>query len=185
MKMKASRGSGWLVGFSVVIASVWLVACGSSGGPGGGAGGASATGGAIGAGAGGAIGAGGVTTAAGGAGGAGTSATCHAAGTLQVTNSGFTAYVIDGVSNPDLTFCRGSTYVFSVNATGHPFYIKTVRLLPSTRPARSRLRFAGAHGCGNRFFCRRGRRDSGDVARFEVREAPSPLSLFEKTETDQ
>lgn len=127
MKMKASRGSGWLVGFSVVIASVWLVACGSSGGPGGGAGGASATGGAIGAGAGGAIGAGGVTTAAGGAGGAGTSATCHAAGTLQVTNSGFTAYVIDGVSNPDLTFCRGSTYVFSVNATGHPFYIKTVQ----------------------------------------------------------
>jgi hypothetical protein len=38
-----------------------------------------------------------------------------------------TAYVIDGVSNPDLTFCRGSTYVFSVNATGHPFYIKTVQ----------------------------------------------------------
>ena len=38
-----------------------------------------------------------------------------------------TAYLIDGIANPSLTFCRGSTYVFSVNAPGHPFYIKTVR----------------------------------------------------------
>jgi hypothetical protein len=38
-----------------------------------------------------------------------------------------TAWSIDGVDNPTLTFCRGSTYVFAVNAPGHPFYIKTVR----------------------------------------------------------
>jgi hypothetical protein len=44
-----------------------------------------------------------------------------------VVNSGFTAYMIDQVSNPDLTLCRGSTYVFAVNAPGHPFYINTVR----------------------------------------------------------
>jgi len=127
MKMKARSGSGWLVGFSVAIASVGLVACGSSSGPGGGAGGASATGGTIGTGAGGALGAGGVTTAAGGAGGTSTSASCHAVGTLQVAASGMTAYVIDGVSNPDLTFCRASTYVFAVSAPGHPFYIKSVQ----------------------------------------------------------
>jgi len=44
----------------------------------------------------------------------------------MVTNNGTSAYVIDQASNPTLTFCRGSTYVFSVNASGHPFYIKTV-----------------------------------------------------------
>jgi hypothetical protein len=38
-----------------------------------------------------------------------------------------TAYVIDGESNPSLTLCRGSTYVFAVNAPGHPFYINTVQ----------------------------------------------------------
>jgi hypothetical protein len=45
----------------------------------------------------------------------------------MVTNSGMTAYLIDSEANPTLTFCRGRTYVFSVNATGHPFYIKTVK----------------------------------------------------------
>ena len=54
------------------------------------------------------------------------STSCHAAGTLAVSNSGMSAYVIDNAQNPTLTFCRGSTYVFSVNASGHPFYIKTV-----------------------------------------------------------
>jgi hypothetical protein len=62
-------------------------------------------------------------TSSGGTGGA----ACHAQGTLMVSNSGMTAYVIDGASNPDLTFCRGSTYTFAVNAPGHPFYIKTVQ----------------------------------------------------------
>jgi hypothetical protein len=45
----------------------------------------------------------------------------------MVVNSGMTAYLVDQMANPALTLCRGSTYVFSVNATGHPFYIKTVR----------------------------------------------------------
>ena len=77
-------------------------------------------------------GSGGMITGAGGtaardAGGNDQAVSCHAGGTLQVVNSGMTAYVIDGVSNPDLTFCRGTTYVFAVNASGHPFYIKTVK----------------------------------------------------------
>ena len=82
-------------------------------------------------GSGGTSGAGGSLSGSGGApgsgGASGSPGTCHAAGTLQVTNSGMTAYVIDGVSNPDLTLCRGSTYVFALNAPGHPFYIKTVQ----------------------------------------------------------
>jgi hypothetical protein len=53
--------------------------------------------------------------------------TCLASGTLQVTNSGATAYMIDGSANPTLNLCRGSIYVFAVNANGHPFYIKTVQ----------------------------------------------------------
>jgi hypothetical protein len=57
----------------------------------------------------------------------GTGASCQQQGTLTVTNSGMTAYVIDGMSNPSLTFCRGMTYTFAVNAPGHPFYIKTVQ----------------------------------------------------------
>jgi len=59
--------------------------------------------------------------------GGATGASCHAPGMLQVVNSGMTAYLIDGVANPDLTFCRGSTYTFVVNAPGHPFYVKTVQ----------------------------------------------------------
>jgi hypothetical protein len=72
---------------------------------------------------GGVTGTGGMSTGVGGT----TGATCHAAGTLQVSNSGASAYVIDGTNNPMLTLCRGSTYVFSVNAAGHPFYINTVQ----------------------------------------------------------
>ena len=53
-------------------------------------------------------------------------APCRAAGTIMVTNQGSSAYVIDGVSNPTLTLCRGSTYTFAVSTPGHPFYIKTV-----------------------------------------------------------
>ncbi len=62
-----------------------------------------------------------------GAGGMPGNVTCHANGTLQVVNSGISAYVIDGASNPDLTLCRGGHYVFAVNAPGHPFYINKVR----------------------------------------------------------
>jgi hypothetical protein len=80
-------------------------------------GGAMSSGGIVGSGAGGGMATGGATGAA-----------CHAAGTLNVTaNSSFTAYVIDGASNPTLTFCRGRTYTFAVNSPGHPFYIKTVQ----------------------------------------------------------
>jgi hypothetical protein len=46
--------------------------------------------------------------------------------TLTVTNSGTGAYVIDGASNPTLTLYRGVTYYFSINASGHPFFIQTV-----------------------------------------------------------
>jgi hypothetical protein len=46
---------------------------------------------------------------------------------MTAVNSGMTAWLIDGVANPTLTFCRGNTYIFSVSAPGHPFYIKTVR----------------------------------------------------------
>ena len=37
----------------------------------------------------------------------------------------FPTYTINGTGNPGLTLLRGTTYTFSVNATGHPFYIKT------------------------------------------------------------
>ena len=43
----------------------------------------------------------------------------------QVTNSGSGAYNINGLSNASLTLVRGQTYFFTVNATGHPFWIKT------------------------------------------------------------
>jgi hypothetical protein len=52
-------------------------------------------------------------------------------GKFTVTASGSTAYVFDGSgtisdSNPTLYLTRGQTYDFDVDATGHPFYIKTV-----------------------------------------------------------
>ena len=43
----------------------------------------------------------------------------------QVTNAGAGAYVINNVNNLDITLIRGLTYVFSVNASGHPFWIQT------------------------------------------------------------
>jgi len=106
------------------IAAFCLAACGGSSGTSGAGGTTGATGGSGGtpAGSGGIIGSG-----AGGAGGASTGPSCHVPETLQVTNNGMAAYVIDGVSNPNLTFCRASTYVFAVNAPGHPFYINSVQ----------------------------------------------------------
>jgi flagellar hook capping protein FlgD len=44
---------------------------------------------------------------------------------FNVTNSGLTAYLVDGASNPTLNLVRGQTYMFNVSAIGHPFYIKT------------------------------------------------------------
>jgi len=45
---------------------------------------------------------------------------------FAVSNFGFSAYVINATNNPTLTLMRGATYVFNVNASGHPFWIKTV-----------------------------------------------------------
>lgn len=45
--------------------------------------------------------------------------------TYNVTASGSSNYVIDGSNDPTLNLYRGSTYTFNVNATGHPFWIKT------------------------------------------------------------
>lgn len=45
--------------------------------------------------------------------------------TYSVSNSGASAYVIDGNNNPALELVRGQSYVFDVNAPGHPFLIQT------------------------------------------------------------
>jgi len=48
--------------------------------------------------------------------------------TLEVTNIGVTAYNIGSCnSNPSLVVTAGSTYMFNVLSTGHPFWIKTVQ----------------------------------------------------------
>jgi|GEM_PF-1107490 len=46
---------------------------------------------------------------------------------FTVVNSGTSAYVINGASNPNLALVRGFTYLFQINATGHPFWIKTIQ----------------------------------------------------------
>ena len=48
--------------------------------------------------------------------------------TFTVTNSGASAYAIDGLNNPTLTLQRGGTYTFVINASGHPFWIKTAQV---------------------------------------------------------
>lgn len=48
--------------------------------------------------------------------------------TYYVTNSGTSAYAFTGGAtgnNPTLDVVRGNTYAFSVNASGHPFYLTT------------------------------------------------------------
>lgn len=45
--------------------------------------------------------------------------------TFNVTNNGSGNYIINGSSNPTLTLLVGETYTFIVNASGHPFWIKT------------------------------------------------------------
>jgi hypothetical protein len=50
-----------------------------------------------------------------------------AATSFSVTNSGMSAYVVNGANNPVLTLTRGQTYTFTVTALGHPFWITTAR----------------------------------------------------------
>jgi hypothetical protein len=55
---------------------------------------------------------------------------CARAGTvtsMNVINSGTTAWLIDGVANPALTMIRGQTYEFALQNTpaNHPFNINT------------------------------------------------------------
>jgi hypothetical protein len=45
--------------------------------------------------------------------------------TFNVTNSGASAYIINGASNPTLNLSKGQTYTFVIEAIGHPFWIKT------------------------------------------------------------
>ena len=47
------------------------------------------------------------------------------ANSFTVVNSDSSDYLINGVADPALTLYRGRTYTFSINATGHPFWIKT------------------------------------------------------------
>ena len=49
------------------------------------------------------------------------------AATFVVTNQGTGAYIIDGQSNAPLRLVRGEVYTFSINASGHPFLLKTIQ----------------------------------------------------------
>lgn len=44
--------------------------------------------------------------------------------TIKVSTQDY-AYKINEQANPQLTLVRGSTYLFQINAPGHPFWIKT------------------------------------------------------------
>ena len=46
--------------------------------------------------------------------------------TINITNSGSGAYLIDNVSNGTIQLVRGNTYNLVITATGHPFWIQTV-----------------------------------------------------------
>lgn len=48
--------------------------------------------------------------------------------TFQVSNNSDTSYRIDGATNPTLNLVRGQTYIFNINASGHPFFIKTTNI---------------------------------------------------------
>ena len=63
----------------------------------------------------------------GGNAGADGGAACREPGTIAVTNSGMTAYVMDGASDPMLTLMPRQHLHLRGNSPGHPFYIKTVQ----------------------------------------------------------
>jgi hypothetical protein len=53
--------------------------------------------------------------------------TANAAVTINVTNQGMTAWLFNGATpNGTQTLTRGQTYLFVVNAPGHPFFITSV-----------------------------------------------------------
>lgn len=53
--------------------------------------------------------------------------TANAAVAINVTNQGMTGWLFNGAAPPvPLTLTRGQTYMFVVNASGHPFYITSV-----------------------------------------------------------
>lgn len=43
----------------------------------------------------------------------------------SITPNGLSGYFVNGTNNATLTLYRGITYIFNVNASGHPFFIKT------------------------------------------------------------
>jgi len=53
----------------------------------------------------------------------------EAATNFGAINSGMSAWLINGQSNPTLTLTRGQTYTFTIDpaAVGHPFWITTAR----------------------------------------------------------
>jgi hypothetical protein len=48
---------------------------------------------------------------------------------FTVFNVGSTAYNVNGAQNRTLTLTRGVAYTFAINASGHPFFIKTARVI--------------------------------------------------------
>ena len=50
----------------------------------------------------------------------------------SATPNGLSGYFINGTNNATLTLYRGVTYVFNVNASGHPFFIKTNATINTT-----------------------------------------------------
>ena len=54
-----------------------------------------------------------------------TSTTTAAPTVFTVTNGGSSNYIINGESNPTLSVTEGQTYLFNINASGHPFWIQT------------------------------------------------------------
>ena len=55
-----------------------------------------------------------------------TAGTAESQTTFNVTANGTTDYRINNVNDPTLALTRGQTYTFNINASGHPFWIKTV-----------------------------------------------------------
>jgi hypothetical protein len=89
-----------------------------------------------------------------------------AANNFDVSNSGMSAYIVNGVNNPTLTLTRGQTYTFNVTASGHPFWITTAR---GAGDAEGNAFTQGVTGNGN----------SPGIVMFTVPTSPAgPATLF-------